>query len=120
MDLKAFVSQSIIDIIDGIVEAQEYANSKGGEIITQPSFNSAKLPPTGFLIINQPLGGSCLSNLIDFDIAVTAEEKLKTDSNASASFIKVVGATIHGQTDISSSTISRIKFSIPILFPCKK
>jgi hypothetical protein len=30
MDLKTFISQSIIDIFDGGIEAQEYAKSKNG------------------------------------------------------------------------------------------
>jgi hypothetical protein len=32
MELSTFVSQSLKDIIDGVLEAQKYANSKGAKV----------------------------------------------------------------------------------------
>ena len=53
---------------------------------------------------------------VDFDIAVTVVEGKGTSAKAGISTCSI-GAGVAGKTESSSSTVSRIKFEIPIDLP---
>jgi hypothetical protein len=112
MELKDFVSQSIIQIVDGIVEAQQHC--KGKSALVNPS--GARL---GSVLagssMNLESGGGIIES-IGFDISIVAEES--TDKNGKVrlgvSMMQIGGGASAGSKD---STTSRIKFSVPVRFP---
>ena len=94
MDIKEFVSDTLKQIIDGVVDAQEYA--KNEEAVVAPYHNYQKN--------------------ISFDVAVTVDESKQKESKAGIT-VWSIGAGVGGKTESSSSTISRIKFEIPVELP---
>ena len=53
---------------------------------------------------------------IDFDVAVTVVEGKETGGKAGIS-VWSIGAGVSGKSESSSSTVSRIKFEIPVELP---
>jgi hypothetical protein len=104
MELKDFITATIVEIQSGVQAAIDHAvkNKIGGAI--NPSWGSVKA-------IN-----ASLIEKVHFDIAVTVSDK--TSGNAEAG-IKVVGIKIGGGGSGSTETsnVSRIQFSIPIIPP---
>jgi hypothetical protein len=91
MDVKEFVSDMLKQIIDGVVDVQ---NNTSAVVV--------------------PHSGTC--NKINFDIAVTVVESKESGGKAGIS-VYSIGAGVTGKTESSSSTVSRIKFEIPVELP---
>jgi hypothetical protein len=98
MDLKTFISESIKDIFDGVIEAQDYAKKKGGKVNVYQHDSIRK---------------------IEYDIAVTASKSKVGEAKAKAK-IFVVEANLGGEVRKEDSTVSRIKFIIPVELPNKE
>jgi hypothetical protein len=111
MELKDFVSQTLTQILDGIKKSQEYAKEKKAAINpSSPSIFGSKA--TSYLRGDN--GG--MIQYIDFDVAVTAVEGSETKGGIGI-FVGSVGIGTQGKSDSSNTSVSRIKFSIPIAFP---
>jgi hypothetical protein len=94
MDVKDFVSDTLKQIIDGVVDAQEYAKEKDAVVVPYHDYQKN----------------------VSFDLAVTVVEGKETSGKAGIS-VWSIGAGVGGKTESSSSTVSRIKFEIPIELP---
>ena len=94
MDIKEFISQTLKQIIDGVKDAQEHAEGKNAVVV--PYYGDRQK--------------------IDFDVAVTVVEGKETGGKAGIS-VWSIGAGVTGKTESSSSTVSRIKFEIPVELP---
>jgi hypothetical protein len=57
-----------------------------------------------------------ISTVMQFDVAVTAERG-KTGGGSAGIRIAVVEAKLGGQADTKDTTVSRIRFSVPVLMP---
>jgi hypothetical protein len=112
IELKDFVAVSLMQIIDGIAEAQEHAKEKGARV--NPS--GVKQASSGNVIMDTR---ATMGHLIDFDIAVSASETGSVDSEGKVG-ISVVGARVEGAIEETMSQVSRIKFSVPVFFPEQK
>ena len=99
MELKVFVTETIKEIIEGVVEAQK-------QIIPKLDYSN-----DGFVQI-----GSGTLNNIDFDISVTSSE---TDGNENklGVFIKVLDVGTKNSSSNNNTSINKIKFSVPVSFP---
>ncbi|QGY40131.1 hypothetical protein GM415_08325 [Pseudodesulfovibrio cashew] len=107
MDLKEFVAESLKQIIDGIKEAQEYASQNGG--VVAPSYNNF----TG----RQGSEGHKQSVLLD--VAVTTQESKGQEGRAGLKIPFLdAGGTL--SADQVNSTVSRIKFAVPVEYPVQK
>ena len=113
IELKDFVAETLKQIVEGIILSQDFAKDKNAEIVPDGIYNvtSDSVKGTGILGL-----GEGYVNIVDFDIAVTASESAQTKSGIGV-FITVIGSGVQGQNDASSSTLSRIKFVVPVLFP---
>ena len=113
IELKDFVSEALKQIIEGIVVAQEFAKAKHTAVVPTDIYYNSDSPnvPEGILG-----GGDSYTNLINFDIAVTASDALQKKSGLGV-FITVIGSSLQSQEDVSNSSVSRIKFTVPVLFP---
>ena len=109
MNLDEFVKEVLIEIISGIRGAQDV---KGGAFIVPSGDGGHKYAKHSRVSSSARLK----STIVDFDIALTAEDSSKT---AGGGGLKVVGigANIQGESSSKDTTVSRIQFAIPILLP---
>ena len=110
IQLDEFVAATLTQILSGVFSAQEQIDDTG-----------AKINPVG-IVMTSDRGGfigteneKLIPEWIEFDIAVTASESAKKEGKVGAN-VAVLGAAIQGKTDISASSVNRIKFSIPVIF----
>ena len=111
MKLQEFIKESILEIMNGVKEAQQ-SNSTGakinpGDLRLGDGIKHAHLYDFG--------SGSLLSS-VEFDIAVTAEKSKETKGGIGV-FVGAIGIGSQGQSDSKNVSLSRIKFTIPIRMP---
>lgn len=102
MNLKEFIRETLSEISDAAHQTNVLLKSEGHFSTVNPT-----LGPNHF---NKPIE-------VTFDVAVTVEA---TDSKSVGGGIKVfsmLNAGGESTSDISSSTVSRIKFVVPLALP---
>lgn len=98
-DLKAFVSETIQEIMEGVLEAGKKLNDK------------IEFERDGFFQI-----GDGMIHKVEFDISVTTAETTKTEGRAGI-MIKVVDFGIKGSENVKDMSTNKIRFSVPIGYP---
>lgn len=98
MELQDFIAETLKEIISGVRRAQESAIELGAKI--------------------NPRGGSIVEmRNVQFDVAVSTSEGAEKKSGISV-FVGPVGSVgSQNQSDLMSSSMSRIKFSVPLKLP---
>ncbi len=94
MNVKEFVKESISQIIIGLDELQNDDKLKRAVVVPYHSNRQE----------------------VEFDIAVTAVEGKETGGKAGIS-VWSIGAGVSGKSESTNSTLSRIKFSVPMELP---
>lgn len=114
MELKEFVSETIKQIIDGVIEAQKYAKDKEAQV------NPSHLQPVSVkkegTVFKDNLG-SRFAQTIEFDVAITAVDSSKLGAGAGLSVASLFKAGVNGETSENNSTANRIKFELPVILP---
>jgi hypothetical protein len=114
MELKDFVSTTIKQILDGVIAAQEYGSGKSARV------NPRNLPVRNNEgEITSTIYRSDVEHNIEFDVVVTTTEGSQTKSGLGV-FVGSVGLGAQGQSSVDNQSVSRIKFSIPVVFPSEK
>lgn len=107
MELQDFVSTALVSIVRGVEKAQVDLGS-----------SKATINPNGLktqLALEQLQEGSGLTN-VEFEVAV--EVKSAGEAGGSAGIkIHIFSGEISGKKSNSSSHLSRLKFSVPVLLP---
>lgn len=109
MDLKNFVSETLQQIMSGVAEAQ--LQSEQGEVnpdISRAVSKEWAKSRTGRRVHN-----------VNFDVAVTVGQSSETKGGIGL----VVGPVLlgsKGQSNAENSSVSRIKFEVPITYPVKQ
>ena len=113
MDLKEFVSETILSVISGVSDAQEKAKEFGAHV------NPGGLTRSLSNISDNAIWDNTTNNYaqpVTFDVAVTAE-----DSATGGAKVKVLsgilGGDIGGEKGSKNVVASRVQFSVPILLP---
>ncbi|MHB0988833.1 MAG: hypothetical protein ACYC3P_09250 [Bellilinea sp.] len=115
MDLKVFIQQTLLEIIDGISEAQSHAREKKA-IINAPMSSRT----TDSVIYDSMLSErTYLVKEVEFDIALTVSDEDKAKGKIGV-IAAVLNASVEGENNQINSTITRVKFTIPVLFPIDK
>jgi hypothetical protein len=109
IELKDFVSETLRQIIEGVVTAQDFARERGAYVAPSILSDHPGIAHTGGL-------NYANTSIVDFDAAVSASETGEEKGKVGV-LIAVLGATVQGRSDVSSSTFSRIKFAIPVTLP---
>lgn len=109
MNLEEFVAETIKQIISGISKTHVHAKEKGATVnprlaCTIYSGNKGRVEP------RSPI------HSVEFDVAVTTTEGKGTKGGIGI-FVGPVGLGSKGQSESSNTSMSRIKFSVPIVFP---
>ena len=110
MQLRDFIAESLKQIIDGINEAKIHAEANGARVnpvLQWPGRDS------GFR--TEGNSGAPVEP-IEFDVAVTVTEGTQTKGGIGV-FTGIVGMGSQGQSDSMNSSISRIKFMVPVVLP---
>lgn len=108
VELKEFVSETLKQIFAGIEDAQKVCPN-------------GAINPTDIRLMGDKAQGYLHSNYsmlktIDFDIAVSVSKEKETKGRLGI-FVGPIGVGAQGTSDSASSTINRIKFSVPVAFP---
>ena len=104
MNLDAFISESLLEVLKGIKDAQEITNKRGA----------------GVGVINPKWGNETdhynYESEVAFDIAISATEQKSGGGKAG---IKVVAIELGGGGNVSieNSHVSRISFKLRVAFP---
>ena len=120
MDLKEFVKETIVQISQGIEEANSELG--GSEAMVNPIYvkmNSKEAQGYGRTKKRDPGykdPDSKLLQKVDFDVAVYVEAGKKGSAGAKLS-IASIGIGAEGEIESSNKSESRIKFSVPVVFP---
>jgi hypothetical protein len=111
MELKDFVSESIKQITDGVNEAKLHADQNNASVNPQRwGWNSSNVQ-----VKYDKKTGAAIET-IEFDVAVTATDGTATKGGIGV-FMGAVNLGSQGQSENSNSSVSRLKFSIPIILP---
>src|SRR5947209_8347157 len=114
MELRDFVSETLKQIIDGVIDAQAYGREKGARV------NPLDLPvrnETGG--VQSRMYARDVAHSIDFDVAVTTTEGKQTKGGIGVvAGIFALGS--QGQSNANGESVSRIKFTIPVVLPTEK
>ena len=116
MKLQEFVAETLKEIIAGVKKSQKYAESEGAWV-------SPEMRPDGYGEGTRKVGWTAQDGAnieqIEFDVAVTSTEGSETKAGVGI-FVAGIGLGAKGKSDESTSSISRIKFSIPLGLPMQK
>jgi|SRR5579859_4613863 len=110
MKLSEFVSETINEIIDGVVAAQIHGKEQGAAV--NPVY--ATLHPKPGDIYDASSGQ--VAQWIEFDVAVTTSDVDQSKGGLGV-FVGAFGAGAQGQTETTNSTSNRIRFSVPVFLP---
>lgn len=111
MELKEFISNALIDISQGIRDAQRESKDSGAIINPHINSGASELSKHGLIWTS-----GTPAHLIKFDLAVTV-----TEGSGTKGGIGIVAGAINlgssGQSNSESMVVSRIQFSIPVIYP---
>ncbi len=114
MNLKEFVRDTIIQIVDGVREAQVLAERAGAQVIPHlGQLYPPKAAEERFIVVRN--SGGLLADL-EFDIALTVNEE-KGTGVAAGGTVAIFGGGLKSGSSSGSESVSRIKFHIPIVLP---
>lgn len=111
MELEDFIKKSLVQIVTAVKTAQKEIEDSGGAI-----------NPTGLTFWPKQLTGEKftddgnITQNVHFDVAVTAVENKEIKGGIGV-FVGAVGIGSQGESNVSTQAASRIKFTIPVLFP---
>lgn len=113
MDLKDFVSETLLSIVTGVTEAQAKAQELGAHV------NPTGLTRNAAKVAHNAVWDNSNNNyaqLVTFDVAVTAEDTAKAGAKVKV-IAGIFGAGADAETGTKSSLASRVQFSVPVLLP---
>ncbi|MBB5205379.1 hypothetical protein HNQ51_002698 [Inhella inkyongensis] len=112
MQLRDFVKEVLTQIVDGVRDAQE---ANGGAFVVPAGDGGHKYAEHPRFASSARIK----STIVDFDVAITAEDSDKAGAKAG---VKVFSVQFGAEGEITSknSTISRVQFAVPVLLPESK
>jgi len=114
MDLKDFIKNTLVQIADGVSEAEKELEVK-----------NASVNPIGGYFDQKQLGGRTWSfkngvtEIVEFDVALTNSEKEGTSAGIGV-LLGSINLGAKGASEEAVLSVTRIKFSIPLLLPTGK
>lgn len=103
MELRKFITQSLLDIIGGVQDAQKGTDE--GCIVP----NVART----FQAVEH---GVSELQIVEFDVTVKADERAGSEAKVNV-VAAVIGGGVKGQSDKSDGHAATLKFKVPVRFP---
>ena len=101
MQLKTFVAQTLVEVMQGVKDAQAQAKELGGYInIGQYTLQNGSLP----------------IQAIEFDVAVTVTSGKETSGGIGV-YVPALALGSKGKSESNHESVSRIKFTVPVVLP---
>lgn len=110
MELKEFIKETLVQIAQGVREAQEELKEQG--TIINPELSHA---PSGEKIMVQ--GRPYMLQQVDFTVALTLSESGSSKKGISVSFASILAAGGNTNNDSRNEATNTIKFKVPIVLP---
>jgi hypothetical protein len=113
MELKEFVSQSLLQIFQGLNQAKDEAKDIGGSIgaiVPTPNNNNSYTNIIGYTQNYKPV------TLIDFDILLNTVDENKSKAGAGL-FVAALGIGAQSGSVSSNNQFNRLRFSVPVVLP---
>lgn len=111
MELKEFVSAVLTQIVEGVMDAQTKVTSESGKINPRVQMHVDSFNKLGRLI-----AGNDLVQMVDFDVALTVTQGAEGKGGIGI-FVAGFGVGYKDESTASTSSVSRIKFQVPITLP---
>ncbi|MBN2313003.1 MAG: hypothetical protein JXM79_03675 [Sedimentisphaerales bacterium] len=111
MKLQEFISETLKEYITGVKDAQEFASEQGAAV--NPSSKKAG-ELKSYRMVDAHTGQ--LLRDVEFDVAVTYSEESETKKGAGI-VVAAIGMGAQTKAETTSSSISRIKFTVPVALP---
>ena len=111
MELKDFVRDTLSQLVEGVCAAQKIAGEKGAFVM--PDAFGGVHSGTSLTILRET-GGIVTS--VEFDVALTTGSSSETRGGIGV-FLGSVGLGSQGRSSAEASSLSRIKFQVPIVLP---
>ena len=123
MELKEFISQSLQEIALGMLEADKALANQTNAIVNPAdvlvnSESSQAYGRTRASTDARPSRDSRIVERIDFDVSVTVQEGSEAGGGIKVSVMNF-GVGANAKTDTRTAAESRIKFSVPMVFPTR-
>lgn len=113
MDLKEFLSETLVQMVEGIEDAQRRTVDKK-DVRVNPTIALPSSELVKHAIVNS--SGRHAAQVVQFDIAITATEGTGTKGGVGV-VAGVFNLGSSGQSHAENATVSRIKFTIPVVLP---
>ena len=113
MDLKEFVSETLVSIVGGIKDAQEKTKELGASVNPGGLMRKSEAVSDNSTWDNR---NNNFSQPVAFDIAITAEDSAKGGARVKV-LSGILGGDIGGEKGSKNVLASRIQFAVPVLFP---
>lgn len=111
MKLREFVRESLVEIVNGVKEAQVEAKKVSASICPRMVKGDNK----GIIEAESSHGWHPV-DYVDFDIGVTVDQHTKTDGGIKVDLVAMsLGSS--GESHNKSDTAHRVKFRVPIILP---
>lgn len=111
MDLREFVAEALAQIVEGVKDAQSRAKEHGARVNPALSTSAELAAKHGILIASGDA-----AQLVQFDVALTAKEGTGTKGGIGVVMgAFTLGST--GQSQAENSSVSRVKFTVPLVLP---
>jgi len=110
MELQEFIKTALTEIVEGIASARKATSKHDALIGTNSAYGDIKAAK----IVTDGHGRSI--SYVEFDIALTSSDSKDTKGGIGV-FLGSVGLGSQGASHGETSSHSRIKFSVPIVFP---
>jgi hypothetical protein len=111
VNLEDFITETLTQIIKGVKNANTIAEENGAIINPHNAYRNSN----GDILVSEDYIYN-IAQEIEFDIAVTAAEKSDAKGGAGV-FVSIVGIGAQLKDSTENSTISRVKFSVPVKLP---
>lgn len=111
MELKDFVARVLVDIVEGIREAQTTVGHEDADV---SPYLRGGVNVSGWKGLRDRLDRSL--HEVEFDVAVTATEGTGTRGGVGV-VMGVVALGSRGESSRTSESVSRVKFSVPVRLP---
>lgn len=104
MELRKFVTTALLDIVNGVVDAQKH--SAGATIVPKSNNTNYSVAETGLTPLQK----------IDFHVSIRIDES-KGKKGQLGVMSSLVGAGVAGSSSTESENTTTLKFSVPIRLP---
>ena len=111
MELKTYVAETLTQIVDGIIIAQQDLKEKKA-IVNPPTTVESK----GLFYEGLPPHRQKTVQMVEFEVILGQTEGVEAKGSIGV-FFASIGVGAQGKTETGSSATNKIKFSIPIVFP---